>query len=87
MEVYTEITRKQEDLRDNSGLDVFKGLSSDVARRGIGRRGYMLDFDDSIVEDVFDWLEGNQMSFQLEEYDPDDLSDEAKDFFNRYRRI
>jgi hypothetical protein len=90
MEIYVEITKKQFNLLNEDLIDIFQGLPYGIRiHNKIGSRAYNFEFDDSILEDVHDWLENNQMSFQLDMDDIiiEDLSEEARDFLRRSRRF
>jgi hypothetical protein len=88
MEIYVELTRKQQKLLNEEFVDIFQGLPYGVnINNKMSSRSCLIEFDDTILENVHDWLEANQMSFQMDEVNPDDLSEEAKEFLKRYRRF
>ena len=88
MEIYLEISKKHHRLLEEDFIDIFQGLPYGVKiNNKIGSRAYIFEFDDVILEDVHDWLEHNQMSFQMDIGDPNDLSEEAQDFLKRNKRF
>jgi hypothetical protein len=88
MEIYIELTKRQLRLMNEEIVDIFQGIPHGVSiNNKMGSRACIIDFDDTILEDVHDWLEANQMSFQMDHFNPEDLSEEAQDFLKGNRRF